>query len=98
MTANYPLALDESNGQALVVFRHPATLAVMAMNDGAIVSRSGTCADSDDVLYDSKRRRVYVSCGEGVVETFLRHAGGLEKAGRFTTASGARTYTLCAKS
>jgi hypothetical protein len=29
-----------------------------------------TCGDADDVFFDPKRRRVYVSCGDGNVDAW----------------------------
>ena len=29
-----------------------------------------TCGDADDVFFDAKRRRVYVSCGDGTVDAW----------------------------
>ena len=50
-----------------------------------------TCGDSDDLFADSKRARVYVTCGEGIIETFVREPAGYRTAGRLATAAGART-------
>jgi YVTN family beta-propeller protein len=90
LRANYPLALDES-GHVLSVFRHPARVAVFQSQDGRHVSSFQTCGDSDDVFVDSKRHRVYVICGEGVVETFEQQADQLRRIGRLSTVGGART-------
>src|SRR3569833_54681 len=62
--SNYPLALDEQE-RVLVVFRHPARLAVFQEKDGQVLNAVPTCADSDDLFADTRRHRVYVSCGEG---------------------------------
>jgi hypothetical protein len=42
------------------------------------------------VFVDEKRRRIYVSCGEGAVDIFEDDAG-LVKIGRIQTVPGART-------
>jgi DNA-binding beta-propeller fold protein YncE len=91
LEANFPMALDEAHQRLWVVFRRPATLASFGMNDGALIERIETCGDADDVFVDRKRERVYVSCGEGFVDTFESHAGTLARTGRVATASGART-------
>lgn len=90
LRANYPLALDES-GQVLVVFRHPSRLAVFRARDGRRVQVLETCGDSDDLFVDAKRHRVYVTCGEGVIDVFSRDAGGYHYSGKLATSSGART-------
>jgi len=91
MRANYPLALDESSGQVLVVFRHPAKVSSFSISDGRFLSASPTCGDSDDVFVDSKRRRVYVTCGEGFIDVLEPRAEGYATVERFPTLSGART-------
>ncbi len=91
LRANYPLALDESSGQVLVVFRHPAKVGAFSMSDGRLLSASQTCGDSDDVFVDSKRQRVYVSCGEGFIDVLEPRAEGYATVERFPTSPGART-------
>ncbi len=90
LRSNYPLALDDG-GQVLAVFRHPARLAVFRASDGSRLQALETCGDSDDLFVDAKRRRVYVTCGEGVVDVFARDAGGYHHIGNLTTSPGART-------
>lgn len=90
LRSNYPLALDDS-GQVLAVFRHPARLAVFRAQDGQRVQALETCSDSDDLFVDAKRHRVYVTCGEGVIDVFSRDTGGYHHTGTLATSSGART-------
>jgi hypothetical protein len=90
LRSNYPLALDEG-GQVLAVFRHPARLAIFRSEDGQRLQALDTCGDSDDLFVDAKRHRVYVTCGEGVIDVFSRDAGGYHHSGRLTTSAGART-------
>ena len=90
LRSNYPLALDES-GHVLAVFRHPARLAVFRSADGQRLQALETCGDSDDLFVDAKRHRVYVTCGEGVIDVFSSDVGGYHHTGRLATASGART-------
>jgi hypothetical protein len=93
LLGNFPLALDDE-GQILSVFRVPARLAVFRKEDGKRLEVLDTCGDSDDLFFDSKRRRVYVSCGEGAIDVFSREASGYHHVGRFATSAGART-SLC---
>jgi DNA-binding beta-propeller fold protein YncE len=88
---NFPMALDEDAQQVIVVFRDPAKLVVFSMRDGAAVGSAETCRDSDDVFVDTKRRRVYVSCGDGFLDVFDTQAGGYKKLAHISTVSGART-------
>jgi YVTN family beta-propeller protein len=87
---NFPMALDENRKQVIAVFRSPPQLVAFSMDTGAAVASTATCADSDDVFVDTKRRRIYVSCGEGFVDVFAEEAG-LQPAGHIPTVPGART-------
>jgi hypothetical protein len=88
---NFPLAIDEAHQRVLVMFRDPPTLGIFSMQDGALVAALNACRDADDIFVDAKRGRLYVSCGEGFVDTFERRAGDYVQVGRLTTVSGART-------
>jgi len=90
LLANFPLALDDM-GQVLTVFRVPARLAVFRKQDGQRLQVLDTCGDSDDLFLDSKRDRVYVTCGEGAIDVFSHVASGYQHLGRLATSSGART-------
>jgi hypothetical protein len=97
--ANGPLALD---GDRLVTFfRRPPQLAVIAPKDAA--GRNGgpaevsarallpTCMDAGDAFADSARHRLYVVCGEGVVDVLERDGEGYRRLARLPTGAGART-------
>ena len=90
LRSNYPLALDDADN-VLAVFRRPARLAVFRKQDGRLLQALPTCSDSDDLFVDSRRHRVYVTCGEGIIEVFKRGDAQYEAAGRLATSSGART-------
>lgn len=90
LRANYPMALDET-GQILAVFRHPARLAVFRSHNGERLQALDTCSDSDDVFVDSRRHRVYVTCGEGAIDVFSRAGDGYHHTGKLATSPGART-------
>jgi hypothetical protein len=89
LRGNFPMALDESGHAVIVVFRNPARLALLDMNNGAVLATADTCGDSDDVFFDEKRQRIYVSCGAGLIDVMARN--GLKRVAYITTASGART-------
>jgi hypothetical protein len=91
LAGHYPMALDEASRQVLVVFRSPARLGVFSMESGTRVTDLPTCGDSDDIFFDAKRARMYVSCGEGFVDVFERQGSGYRQRGRIPTAAGART-------
>jgi DNA-binding beta-propeller fold protein YncE len=89
--ANFPMALDHIRRQVLVIFRAPAELGVFSMTGGKLIASSETCGDADDLFIDSKRERVYVSCGAGFVDVFEPKGVAYRRFARIPTASGART-------
>ncbi len=89
--SNFPMAIDRDAHQVLVVFRNPPTLMALSSQDGRIVAKIETCGDADDVFVDPKRRRVYVSCGEGVVDVLEQREAEYRRLARVPTVSGART-------
>jgi DNA-binding beta-propeller fold protein YncE len=89
LLGNFPMALDEPGHAVIVVFRNPARLAVFDMNTAAMIGNTATCGDADDVFFDEKRSRIYVSCGAGLVDVVAR--AGLKRVAYITTVSGART-------
>ena len=91
LLSNYPMTLDQARGHVHVVFRHPATLATFDVLSGKKLYSIETCADSDDVFFDSKRSRAYVSCGEGVIEVIADQGKSYVKDAKVATISGART-------
>jgi hypothetical protein len=84
------MAIDGAGRRVAVVFRRPAALAIFDAQDGHVVTKASTCGDADDVFFDDKRRRLYVSCGEGFIDVFALETE-LSPLGRIATASGART-------
>ena len=66
--SNFPMAIAPEEHRVLVVFRSPPTLMALSSQDGHVAVKVETCNDADDVFVDPKRRRVYVSCGEGVID------------------------------
>jgi DNA-binding beta-propeller fold protein YncE len=89
--SNFPMAVDRDAHRVLVVFRNPPTLMALSSQDGRIVAKIETCGDADDVFVDAKRHRVYVSCGEGVVDIFEQREAEYRRLARVPTVSGART-------
>ncbi|HEY2226563.1 MAG TPA: hypothetical protein VGI22_02270 [Xanthobacteraceae bacterium] len=87
--ANFPMALDPEAHRVLVMFRSPAKLAAFAMQDGAALAAVDSCGDADDLFIDAKRRRVYVSCGEGAIDVL--DAQAYRRIARIPTVTGART-------
>ncbi len=85
--ANFPMALDPDTGLIATVFRSPPLLALLDAGTGAMRQQFPSCGDADDVFFDPRRRRIYVSCGAGEVAVFE----AAQALTRIRTASGART-------
>lgn len=71
--ANYPLALDETNHRLFIGCRKKPTVVVMDSETGTEITGVPVPADTDDLFYDARRKRIYVSCGEGFLAV-LRQA------------------------
>jgi DNA-binding beta-propeller fold protein YncE len=92
--SNFPMALDENSGRVLVVSRSPAQVSAFSMRDGNIVASVDACGDADDLFFDAKRHRVYVSCGDGYLDVLEAEGNSYRRAARIPTISGARTSLL----
>jgi len=90
-SSNFPMAVDAEEHRVLVAFRSPAKLMVFATRTGKLEGSFDTCRDADDVFVDPRRRRLYVSCGEGVIDVLAQAGGGYERIARLPTVAGART-------
>jgi DNA-binding beta-propeller fold protein YncE len=90
--SNFPMALDEADHRLFVATRVPPRLAVFDTNTGHLVSALPTVQDSDDMYYDSARKRVYVCGGEGYIGVFQQDdADHYKLLAKVQTAIGART-------
>jgi DNA-binding beta-propeller fold protein YncE len=92
LESNFPMALDESGHHLFVVTRAPARLAVLDSRSGHVVAALPCVQNSDDVYYDSARKRIYVPGGEGYISVFQqKDADHYELLAKVTSAVGART-------
>jgi DNA-binding beta-propeller fold protein YncE len=90
--ANFPMALDEPNHRLFVGCRRPSRLVVFDTAPGKPVADFEISGDTDDLFYDAKRQRLYISCGEGFVDVIQRRDGDrYERIERVPTRAGART-------
>jgi DNA-binding beta-propeller fold protein YncE len=87
--ANFPMAIDPDGRVIAVVFRSPARLVTFDANGGNQTGSIATCNDADDVFFDSKRHRIYVSCGDGSVDVFQNDSGQYHRVSVVKSASGA---------
>jgi DNA-binding beta-propeller fold protein YncE len=88
---NFPMALDEADARLMVVYREPALLAVFDTRSGMSVARLPACGDTDDVFFDTKRQRIYLSCGAGFLDVIQQDGSAYEELARIRTVPGART-------
>jgi YVTN family beta-propeller protein len=89
--ANFAMAVDAEGHRLFVAFRSPARLVAFDTGTGRREASLDSCRDADDVFVDPKRHRLYVSCGEGVIDVFGQSGGDYVRLARIPTASGART-------
>jgi YVTN family beta-propeller protein len=89
--SNFAMAVDPDQHRVIVAFRSPARLVAFDSRSGQRVASVETCRDADDVFVDKRRHRLYVSCGEGVLDVFAQAGDGYDRIARIPTVSGART-------
>jgi YVTN family beta-propeller protein len=90
-SGNFAMAVDPDEHRVIAAFRNPARLVVFGTGSGKREASLEICRDADDVFVDARRRRLYVSCGEGVIDVFARTGDGYERIARIPTVAGART-------
>jgi DNA-binding beta-propeller fold protein YncE len=89
---NFPMALDEAGKRVFVGCRSPARLIALDSETGKVAGDMEIASDTDDLFFDAKRNRVYVSCGEGFVDVISCAPGEkMKRIRQVTTRSGART-------
>jgi hypothetical protein len=92
LRANFPMARDAAGTILAIAFRNPSRLVLLDGRGGGIRASLPACGDADDVFFDQKRSRIYLSCGEGSVDVFQKNANSsYDPSGSVKTASGART-------
>jgi hypothetical protein len=90
--ANFPMALDERDHRLFVATRNPAALLVYDTENGNRVAKLATGGDADDLFYDVERKRLYVICGEGLIDVVKQtDRDHYESIAHAKTAQGART-------
>jgi hypothetical protein len=90
--ANFPMALDEPNHRLFIGCRTPARLVILETTKGSVVAEVGISGDADDLFYDTKRKRLYLSCGEGFINVIEQQDADTYKLlEKLPTSAGART-------
>lgn len=67
---NFPMALDEADHRLFVATHDPPRLAVFDSNSGRLITTMPCVANEDDMYYDARRKRVYITGGEGYISVF----------------------------
>ena len=91
-SANFSLCLDEAGERVFVGCRFPPRLLVLDAGLTGVVATIGLDGDQDDIWFDPRRNRLYVSCGSGYIDVVAgtgRDSYRLEE--RIRTRTGART-------
>lgn len=88
---NFPMALGVGGDTVAIVSRLPAHVSWLDATSGTVRRDMPVCGDADDLFRDARRRRWYVSCGSGKVETFAENGSAMASLGTMPTGSGART-------
>ena len=91
---NYAMTIDPDSKRVLVAFRNPAKLGAVSMTDGSMVAVVDACADADDMFFDQKRRRIYITCGDGFIDVFDAKGNDYPRLAHIATVTGARTSLL----
>jgi hypothetical protein len=91
LRSNFPMAIDGGTHRVLIAFRSPPTLMAFSSQDGSIIAKAEICGDADDVFVDPGRHRVYVTCGDGMVDVLEQDGAGYRRLAQVPTVSGART-------
>jgi DNA-binding beta-propeller fold protein YncE len=87
----YPMDLDEANQRLFIGSRRPAKLAVFDTKSGQQITSVDGGVDTDDLFYDSLRKRLYMSGGDGFVRVYeQRDADHYQPIAKVPTGVGAR--------
>jgi hypothetical protein len=90
--SNFPMALDDEDHRLFIATRAPAQLAVYDTSTCRLVATLPTVQDSDDLYYDSARKRIYISGGEGYIAVIgQKDADHYELLAKVESGLGART-------
>jgi len=90
--ANFPMALDEPDHRLFIATRQPAALLVHDTGTGKRVADLSICGDADDLFFDAERKRIYVICGQGVIQVVQqRDPDRYQSVAQVPSAPGART-------
>lgn len=89
---NFPMALDEADHRLFVGTHQPARLAVFDTTSGRMIASLPSVQDTDDLHFNTARKRIYMPGGEGFVYVFqMNDPDHYQLLAKIPTAIGART-------
>jgi len=96
--ANFPMSLDESNKRLFVGCRKPPWLVILNTETGKMIADIAISGDTDDLFHDARRKRIYLSCGEGFIDVVEQtSAENYQRVAKVSSAPGARTSFFSAE-
>jgi hypothetical protein len=92
---NFPMAYDEAAHRIIVGYRFPATLKVLDSHTGNEIFSSDMVGDADDLYWDNKSKKIFISGGGGSISIFKQTGLNTYKLdANIETPKGARTSLL----
>jgi DNA-binding beta-propeller fold protein YncE len=89
---NFPMALDEAHHCLFVGTRTPPRLLVFDTESGKEIASAEIAGSSDDLFYDSAKRRIYVLTSQGAIDVFQQRDGNhYDHIARINTPAHAQT-------
>ena len=89
---NFPMALDEADHRLFVGVHMPPRLVVFDTAKGRQLAALPSVQDSDDLYFDSDRKRIYMPGGEGYIAAFqMTDPDHYQLLAKIPTAIGAKT-------
>ena len=89
--ANFPMDINDAGHRLFVVYRDRPSLAAFDTGTGQLTAQIRACDDADDVFFDARRNRLYVSCGDGFLQVADAGNDTLKEIARLPTRAGSRT-------
>lgn len=89
---NVPMGLDEADHRMFIGTRKPGMLLVLDTDSGKVVAHLPATGFADDLSYDAKRKRIYMSGGDGFIDIYQQKSpDNYEQIGKIPTRTQART-------
>ena len=95
---NYPMALDEADRLLFVGCRKPEELLIFNTVTGIVDDKTPIDGDADDIFFDARGGRIFISCGAGYIDVVGKNSSGRYVVSeKVPTAPGARTSLYAPK-